>query len=58
VDLIEQSRLACDELIDIIGRAAIEAVLRLSAGQATGGPAQQDKMRKGMWISMAGSLAK
>jgi len=33
VDLIEQSRLAVDELIDIAGRATIEAVLQLSAEQ-------------------------
>ena len=47
VDLIEQCRLACDELIDVTGRAAIQAVLQLSAGQAAGGPAQQGKRRAG-----------
>jgi transposase-like protein len=47
VDLIEQSRMACDELIDVTGRAAIEAVLQLSANQAAGGPAQQGKRRTG-----------
>jgi putative transposase len=47
VDLIEQCRLACDELIDVTGRAAIDAVLQLSAGQAAGGPAQQGKRRHG-----------
>jgi hypothetical protein len=47
VDLIEQCRLACEELIDITGRAAIEAVLQLSASQAAGGPAQQGKRRIG-----------
>ena len=47
VDLIEQCRLACDELIDVTGRAAIEAVLQLSANQAAGGPAQQGKRRPG-----------
>ncbi len=47
VDLIEQCRLACDELIDVTGRAAIEAVLQLSAEQAAGGPAQQGKRRAG-----------
>jgi len=31
VDMIEQCRMACDERIDVTGRAAIEAVLRLSA---------------------------
>ena len=29
VDLIEQCHLACDELIDVTGRAAIQAVLQL-----------------------------
>jgi transposase-like protein len=47
VDLIEQCRLACDELIDVTGRAAIEAVLQLSANHAAGGPAQQGKRRRG-----------
>jgi hypothetical protein len=32
VDLIEQCQLACDELIDVTGRAAIEAVLSAAAG--------------------------
>src|SRR5215470_15670344 len=36
VDLIEQSRLAVDELIDVAGRATIEAVLQLSAEQLAG----------------------
>ena len=36
VDLIEQSRLAVDELIDMAGRATIEAVLQLSAAQVAG----------------------
>jgi transposase-like protein len=47
VDLIEQCRMACDELIDVTGRAAIEAVLQLPASQAAGGPAQQGKRRAG-----------
>lgn len=36
VDLIEQSRLAVDELIDVAGRATIETVLELSAEQVAG----------------------
>src|SRR5262249_61309394 len=36
VDLIEQSRMAVDELIDVAGRATIEAVLQLSAAQVAG----------------------
>jgi len=47
VDLIEQCKFACDELIDITGRAAIQAVLRLSAEQVAGGPLQQGKRRSG-----------
>lgn len=45
VDLIEQCQLACDELIDVTGRAAIQAVLQLSAAQAAGGEPQQGKRR-------------
>jgi len=45
VDLIEQCQLACDELIDVTGRATIEAVLQLSAMEAAGGPPQQGKRR-------------
>ena len=36
VDLIEQSRLAVDELLDVAGRATIETVLQLSAEQLAG----------------------
>ena len=47
VDLIEQCQVACNELIDVTGRAAIQAVLQLSAMQAAGGPPQQGKRRAG-----------
>jgi hypothetical protein len=47
VDLIEQCQWACDELIEVTGRAAIQAVLRLSAEQVAGGPPQQGKRRSG-----------
>lgn len=47
VDLIAQSRLAVDELIEMTGRAAIQAVLQLSAIDAAGGPQQQGKRRAG-----------
>ena len=47
VDLIEQCQMACDELIDTTGRAAIQAVLQLSAMEAAGGPQQQGKQRTG-----------
>jgi len=43
-ELIEQSRMAIDELIDVMGRASIEAVLQLSAAQVAGAP-QQGKAR-------------
>lgn len=36
VELIEASRLALDELIDVLGRASIEAVLQLSATGVAG----------------------
>jgi transposase-like protein len=45
MELIEQSRMAIDELIDVMGRASIEAVLELSAGQLAG-PPQQGKARQ------------
>src|SRR5579871_2570265 len=55
VDLIEQCRLACDELIDVAGRATIQAVLELSAEQAAGGPRQQGKQRSGevVWYGVS-----
>ena len=45
LDLIEQSRMALDELIDVMGRASVEAVLELSAMQVAG-PPQQGKTRQ------------
>jgi transposase-like protein len=45
MELIEQSRMAIDELIDVMGRASIEAVLQLSAMQVAGAP-QQGKARQ------------
>jgi hypothetical protein len=47
VDLIEQCQVACKELIDVTGRAAIQAVLQLSAMEAAGGPPQQGRRRSG-----------
>jgi putative transposase len=58
VDLIAQSRIAIDDLIDAVGRATIEAVLRLSAEQVAG-PPQQGRMREGevVWHgTQAGSV--
>ncbi len=45
MELIEQSRMAIDEMIDVMGRASIEAVLQLSAVQVAG-PPQQGKARQ------------
>jgi len=42
VDLIEQSKMAVDELIEVLGRAQIEAVLELSA-EGVGGPRHPGK---------------
>ena len=47
VDLIEQCRMACDELIDVTGRAAIEAVLQLVGQPGGRRPRQQGKRRLG-----------
>jgi transposase-like protein len=47
VDLITQCQMACDELINVTGRAVIESVLNLSASQTAGGPTQQGKRRPG-----------
>ena len=45
LEMIEQSRLAIDEWINVMGRASIEAVLQLSAEQVAG-PLQQGKTRQ------------
>jgi putative transposase len=58
MDLIAQSRMAIDDLVDTVGRATIEAVLRLSAEQVAG-PPQQGRTRQGeiVWHgSQAGSV--
>jgi len=47
VDLIEQSRMVVDELIDVAGRATIEAVLQLSAEQVAG-PRTPGQRRTGL----------
>lgn len=53
VDLIEQCQWACDELIDVTGRAAIQAVLQLSAEQVAGGPRNRENAGVVRWFSMA-----
>jgi hypothetical protein len=42
LDLLENAQCAIDEVIDVLGRATIEAVLRMSA-QRIAGPRQQGK---------------
>jgi putative transposase len=49
VELIEQSRVAIENVIDVLGRATIEAVLQLSARQVAGEP-QQGKQRTGQIV--------
>ncbi len=46
LELIEQSRMTIDELIDVMGRASVEAVLELSAREVAGAP-QRGKARAG-----------
>ncbi len=53
VDLIEQCQMACSELIDVSGRATIQAVLQLSAMEAAGDPLQQGKRAAQRWSSIA-----
>lgn len=49
VDLITQSQIAIDELIDSVGRATIETILEVSAEQVVG-PKQPGKVREGMLV--------
>jgi putative transposase len=49
VNLIEQSRLAVDELIDVAGRATIETVLELSAEQVAGARTPGQRRRGLLW---------
>lgn len=42
LDLIEQAQVAIDDLVDVMGRATIEAILQMSAA-ALAGPKQQGK---------------
>jgi putative transposase len=52
VELIEASRLAIDELIDVLGRASIEAVLQLSAMSVAG---EKHQGRKGGSVGWHGT---
>jgi adenosylmethionine-8-amino-7-oxononanoate aminotransferase len=46
IDLIEESSQAIDDLIDVVGRGAVEAVLQLSAQQLTGAKSQGRKVMR------------
>jgi len=56
VDLIEQAQCAIDEVIDVMGRATIEAVLTMSAEQVAG-PRAQGKRDEGRSIYWHGVQA-
>ena len=57
VELIEASRMAIDELIDVLGRASIEAVLGLSARGVAGEKQRGRKKESIRWYgSQAGSV--
>jgi hypothetical protein len=51
VELIAQSKMAIDDLVDVMGRATIETVLQLSAEQVAGRP-QQGRRRPGRSFGM------
>lgn len=50
LELIETSRIAVDELIDVVGRSAVEAILQMSAQQVAG------KKRQGRHCTRAAGL--
>ena len=54
LDLIEHAEAAIDDLIDVIGRATIEAVLLMSAQQVAG-PKQQGKKKTDRQVVYHGS---
>ena len=54
VELVEKSEVAIDDLVDVMGRATIEAVLQMSAEQIAG-PKQQGKTDADRQIHWYGS---
>jgi putative transposase len=46
LELIEESRMAVDELIDLMGRSAVEAVLELSAQEVAGAKSQGRRTKR------------
>ena len=53
VDLIEQCRMACDELIDVAGRATIQAVLDCPHNKPPEGHASRGSNARARWSGMA-----
>ena len=49
LDLIETGQVVVDQFIEVVGRAAIEAILRMSA-ERVAGPAQQGKAKGAEYI--------
>jgi hypothetical protein len=56
VDLIEQAEMAVDELINVMGRATIEAVLLLSAQQVAGSRRPGKKDGEVRWYGSQGGV--
>lgn len=46
IELVEQSSVAIDELIDVVGRGAVDAVLQLSAQELIGAKSQGRKVER------------
>jgi hypothetical protein len=57
VDLIEQCRMACDELIDVAGRATIQAVRNCRRSRQPEGHASRASRDQGKWFGMASNPA-
>ena len=52
VELVEGAQIALEELIDVTGRATIEAVLELSALQVAGEPQRGRRDGEVIWLSL------
>ena len=57
LDLIEQSRMACDQLIDVIGRASARPSCRYPPRRWREGHSSKAKPVRGAWSLMADKLA-
>jgi hypothetical protein len=58
VELIEQSRMACDQLVDVTGRAVLQAVLQLSAAEVAAVRHRRARAVRPGWSCMAGKRAR